>query len=92
MFRTSIVIGLTVFGAGLIRSWWDRFKEREASRPIPMKYKNGVYIPWGTVQKAQRVFGWIQAAWLVYMAMLLMILAYVKLVDPNFVIALIQRL
>jgi hypothetical protein len=82
--RTTLAIFLTIMIKTMILSWWDKFKERKALEPIPMKERNGVYVPWGIVQKVQN-FG-IHAArvWGVYMLILLLMLAYTKIVGPIF--------
>ena len=80
--RTVFAIFASTALAGLIRSWWARFKERKALEPIPLRWRKGVYVPWGPVQKVQH-YGWrFTQAWMVYIAVLVAALIYVKLIAP----------
>lgn len=76
---TGLAIFLSTFIKGLILAQWDKFKERKAREPIPMKLKNGVYVPWGPVQRIQRILHWMLMIWLVYIAILLVLVAALKL-------------
>jgi hypothetical protein len=81
--RTALVIAGSTFLAGVIRAWWSNFKERKALEPTPLKFRNGVYTPWGTVEKIKH-YGWrMFQFWLVYMAFWIMVVIYVKLIAPN---------
>jgi hypothetical protein len=81
--RTALVIAGSTFLAGVIRAWWSNFKERKALQPTPLKFRNGVYTPWGTVEKIKH-YGWRFAQlWFVYVSVLVLALIYVKLISPN---------
>lgn len=73
---------LAIFFAVLIKSMlfvqWERFKERQESRPTTMKLQGGVYVPWGPVQRIQRFFQIALYIWLFYMVMLVVGLIYMK--------------
>lgn len=69
--RAALVIGLTIFLKNIMLSWWERYKERKASEPIPLKLKNGVYVPWGPVQRINRLINIAVIIWAVYMAILI---------------------
>lgn len=80
--RTLFVIFAAITIKSMILCWWDRFKAREAQEPIPTKLRNGVYVPWGPVQKIQH-YGWRWTQlWMVYMAVLVLALIYVKIIQP----------
>lgn len=80
--RTVFAIFASTTIAGLVRAWWSSFKERKAREPIPLKWRKGVYVPWGPVQKVQH-YGWrLTQAWMVYMAVLIIALIYVKAIAP----------
>ena len=79
---------LVIFAATTIKAlmlvWWDRYKARKAQEPTPLELRNGVYVPWGPVEKV-RHYGWrLTQVWMVYMAILILALLYVKLIGPLF--------
>jgi len=81
--RTALVIAVSTAIAGLIRAWWSNFKERKALEPTPLKFRNGLYMPWVPVEKIKH-YGWrLFQFWLVYMAFWIVIVIYVKLIAPN---------
>ena len=61
---SAFVVMMSIIGKHLLEAVWERFKEREALKPQQMVLKRGVYVPWGPVQKIQRVFN----VWLVVWA------------------------
>lgn len=69
--RTVLIIFAVVTIKALILAWWERYKERKASEPIPLKLKNGVYVPWGPVQRINRLINIAVIIWAVYMAILI---------------------
>lgn len=80
--RTIIVIFAAAVIKALILSWWGRFKERKALEPTPLALRKGVYVPWGAVEKIQH-YGWrFTQVWMVYIAVLVVALIYVKLIAP----------
>lgn len=77
-YRAFLVIFLSAALHSLLYGWWQRYKTREGAKPTSMKLRNGVYVPWGTVERIQRggqVILWI---WLAWMAAMLIALAYMK--------------
>lgn len=80
--RNAMIIFVAIAIKGVILAQWDAYKVRKANEPIPLELRNGMYVPWGLVQKVQH-YGWrITQVWMVYMAVLLIALAYVKLIKP----------
>lgn len=60
---------------GGISVWWQSYKKKHAALPTPMKLRKGVYVPWGPVQRIQRVLGvliWIYMAWLALIGSILL--------------------
>lgn len=81
--RAALVIMVGTLLAGLTRAWWSNFKERKAQEPIPLKLHKGVHVPWGPVEKIKH-YGWkLTQAWMVYIAVLVLALIYVKVIAPN---------
>lgn len=84
IFRTSLIIFAAVLLKSVLLSWWDRFRDAQGRQPIRMEQHNGVYVPWGPVQRVQH-YGWrLTQMWLAYVAVLIALLAYTKLVGPVF--------
>jgi hypothetical protein len=82
LLRTSLVIVAAVAIKAILLAWWDNYKARKALAPIPMKKRRGVYVAWSPVQRLEKL-GWrIVQIWAVYMAVLLLALAWVKLIGP----------
>lgn len=79
MIRVSLAIFLAVLLKSLFANWWERYKAREALKPVTMKLRNGVHVPWGTVERVQRYFQIAMWIWLAYMIVLLALLAYMKI-------------
>jgi len=77
--RAFMVIFIAVFIKGLILVWWDRYQTRQARRPTPMKLRDGVYVPWGPVDRIKSAGNMAVKIWLVYMALMLAVLIYAKL-------------
>ncbi len=48
----AIFLGSIIHGAIIVVG--EEFKKRQAQRPVTMKLKRGVYVPWGPVEKIQR--------------------------------------
>ncbi|UIJ43800.1 hypothetical protein LZK98_11925 [Sphingomonas cannabina] len=69
--RAFLTIFIAVAIKGVLYSWWERYKHAEAGKPVTMKMRNGVYVPWGRVQKIQRAFNIIVAIWAVWIAAML---------------------
>jgi len=81
--RTALVIFAGTALAALTRAWWSSFKERKALEPTPLKFRNGVYTPWGPIEKIKH-YGWrFTQLWFVYVGVLVLALIYVKLISPN---------
>jgi hypothetical protein len=78
-FRVFLTVAVAVFLRHLLLVWWERLKERESAKPIPMRFRNGVYVPWGPVQRIQHWIDRLFIGWLVYVVLLLVALAAVKL-------------
>jgi hypothetical protein len=78
-FRVVAIPFIAAIGHMMLLAWWDRFKAREAEKPIPMKLRKGVYVPWGRVQRIRRWGDRLTIAWLVYIALLLVALAWTRL-------------
>lgn len=68
---TAVVIAVSVAIKNILEARWERFKEREALKPQQMVLKNGVYVPWGPVQKVQRIFRTGMILWAIYMLILI---------------------
>ena len=84
ILRTSLVIFAAVLMKSLILGWWERFKMRKGGEPISTRLSRGVYVPWGPVQRVQH-YGWrLTQLWMAYVAVLLVLLAYSRLVGPIF--------
>lgn len=77
---TAFVIALSIIGKHYLEGRWERFKAREAQKPQQMVMRKGVYVPWGRVQKVQRVGTTLVVIWLFYMALLIGLVIYSKLV------------
>lgn len=75
-WRPFLLLALVAFLHGLLAAWWQRFEAAEAGKPIPMKLRNGVYVPWGRVERIQRWIDRLFVAWLVYTALLLVAVAF----------------
>lgn len=82
MVRTSLAIFLAVVLKSLLASWWERFKAREALKPVNMKLRDGVHVPWGTVDKIRKAFNVAVWIWIIWMAAWLCLLAWHKFVFP----------
>lgn len=80
--RIFFVVTAGVTLKTLIMIWWDNYKRAQSSRPIPLKMANGVYQPWGIVERVERAFAIAVKIWVFYIAVLLCLLAWHKLVSP----------
>lgn len=80
--RAFLAIFLAVAIKGFLAVQWGRYKDRIASRPIPLKMRRGVLIPWGPVERIQRIGNGATMGWVAYMGALLVLLAWHKLVHP----------
>jgi hypothetical protein len=81
--RTALVVAFSTAIAGIIRAWWENFKERKAQEPTPLVMRKGSYVPWGPVEKIKH-YGWkLFRLWFVYVAVLALAVIYVKLIAPN---------
>lgn len=76
--RAFLAIGIAVMLKVMLANWWERFKAREALKPVTMKMQNGVHVPYGIVQRVQRLVQIAMWIWIVYMVVLLGLLAYMK--------------
>jgi len=47
----AIFLGSMVHGAIIVA--WQAFKKQQARKPVTMRLKRGVYVPWGPVEKVQ---------------------------------------
>lgn len=77
---TFAVVLVSTAIAGFIRAWWESFKEAEAGKPVPMRFRKGVYEPYSRVTRIQAAMKYAVILWLIYIAALLVSLAYVKLI------------
>lgn len=76
--RAFLVIFIATMLNGIIYERWARYKAKQAGRPVTMVLRNGVYVPWGTLEKVQW-FGKIAVrVWLVYIALVVIAVVYVK--------------
>lgn len=78
----AIFLGSVIHGALIVA--WQAFKKRQSKKPVTMKLRKGVYVPWGPVEKFQRFLKLgigVYAAWLVTLAGLLL---WTWLVGPVF--------
>ena len=82
--RIGLTVGVAIFIKSLILGWWERFKARKAREPIQLQERNGVFVPWGTVQKVQHYGGIIGLLYLAQIAVLLAAVFYVWAVGPIF--------
>lgn len=80
--RIFLVVTIGVMLKTLIIIWWDNYKRAQSAKPIPLKQVNGVYQPWGVVERVERAFAIAVRIWVVYIAVLLCLLAWHKLVGP----------
>lgn len=79
LLRTSLIIFAVIAIKAVLVQQWSRFKARQAGQPIPMRFVDGVYRPWGPVDKV-RHYGWrLTQVWLLCMVALLGALAYSSL-------------
>lgn len=76
---TAFVIAISVFFKTLIMEQWDGFKARQAILPQTMKLKQGVYVPWGPVQRIERAGNITLVVWAVWITALLCLAVYVWL-------------
>ncbi len=78
LVRTSLIIVVVVAIRMGIYAAWGRFVHRQSSAAMPTKQINGVYRPWGTVEKV-RHWGWrLTQLWLTILIALLIALAYAR--------------
>lgn len=77
--RVFLTVAAAVFLRHLLLAWWERFKVAEAAKPIPMRFRKGVYIPWGPVQRIERWIDRLFVGWIAYIVLLLIAVAAVKL-------------
>lgn len=80
--RIFLVVTTGVFLKTLLLHQWERFKVQEARKPVTMRNVRGVYRPWGIVERIQRVFNIIVALWAVWIAAMIILLAWHKLISP----------
>ena len=80
--RAFLVIFIVVTLKAMILVWWGRFKHAESGRPIPLKLRKGIYVPWARSDKVEHYMGIAGVVWLFCMAALLALLAWHKLVQP----------
>ena len=76
--RIALTVGAAVFLRAFISARWEAYKAREAGRPVPMKLRNGVYVPNGRVARIERLFDRVFVAWLFYVGVLLVAVVVVK--------------
>lgn len=82
VLRTSLIIFAAVLLKSVILGWWSRYRADRAHQPIPTRLRNGVYVAWETVQRVQH-YGWrMTQIWLVYVAVLALLLAYTVVAGP----------
>lgn len=79
---TAFVIGVAVLINSLFDQWWERFKVREAQKPVTLEQgRDGVHAPRrGIVQKIQRVGHIMLIIWVIYILILIGLLIYSKLI------------
>ncbi len=79
LLRTALIVFTGIAIKAVLLTQWGRFKARRVYQPIPMRFIDGVYRPWGPVQKIQH-YGWrLTQFWLLYMLALIGALIYVLL-------------
>ncbi len=78
----AIFIAALIHGALL--AFWDMFKAYHAKRPTPMAMRNGVYVPWGPVEKMQRLFRGYVNLYIVWLILIFSALAYQTIIKPAF--------
>lgn len=76
--RTGLIIFAGVTIKSMLFTWWEAYKERKAKEAVPLKERNGVYVPWGPVQRIQRFLHYAFLVWLAYMAVLIVLLIAFK--------------
>lgn len=82
VLRTSLIIFAAVLLKSVILGWWNRYSADRGHQPIPTRLRNGVYVAWGAAQRVQH-YGWrMTQLWLVYVAVLALLLAYTVVVGP----------
>lgn len=84
LLRIALIVFAVIAIKAVMLDQWERFKARQASQPIPMRFVNGVYRAWGPVEKVQH-YGWrLTQVWLLCMLMLLGGLAFVSIDTVGF--------
>lgn len=77
---TGLVIFMGVMLKNVVATRYNRFKEREALKPQQMVLKNGVYVPWGRVQKIERGLDIGTLIWVIWIVGMLAAIFYVKVI------------
>lgn len=76
LLRIALIVFAVIAIKALLLDQWDRFKARQASQPIPMRFVDGVYRAWGPVEKVHH-YGWrLTKLWLLGMLALFIALAF----------------
>lgn len=77
--RAFLAIFLAITLKMMLLAWWDRYKTRQESLPTPMKLRNGVFVPWGRVDRIRRWLNIVTVVWVIWMVAMLGLLAYTKI-------------
>lgn len=84
LLRIALIVFAVIAIKAILLDQWERFKARQASQPIPMRFVDGVYRAWGPVEKVQH-YGWrLTQVWLLCMLVLLGALVYLSIIGEGF--------
>lgn len=77
--RAFLAIFLAVVLKSILAVHWGRFKARQEAKPTPMKLRKGVYVPWGPVQRIERIGNVALRIGLIYLGVCIALFAYMKI-------------
>lgn len=80
--RVALAIFLAVVLRSAIAEQWRRFKVRETAKPTPMRKVKGIFVPWGTVERIERLGKILLVFWAIWIVGMLLALAWIKLIRP----------
>lgn len=76
--RVFLAIFIAIMLKSILAAQWGRYKARQEARPTPMKLRRGVFVPWGPVQRIERIGNLGLIVGLCWIVVCLAALAYMK--------------
>lgn len=82
MSSTHLVIFLGAAIHGVLIVAWGSYKKRQSQKPVTMKLRRGVYVPWGPIERIQRFNKFAGYMGMVWFSLLACAILYAWLIGP----------